>query len=910
MNNFKDISAERNVIGSLLKSGKNAFIEIDGIVDHNDFTLLINQVLFKSMSEIYHEIDNIENFDIELVKNKAEQLGYENLISKKSEIEYIELVKDIEMSLEALSAMAFRVKKMSIVRELYSKYDYAKKYLENVDSSESLGNILSKAEGIVVDYLSGVDTEKAWHSMSAGLDGLIEELINKEPVVQIGIDTGFSKWDNAIGGGPRKGTISVIGARSKCVGYKDTCLITDQGILMPYELHPTKQDQNNPPYSVLNLHGKMELPSLWFHSGLTKNKRITTKYGFSIQCTPDHPVRILSEDGSMEWKNTEHIKHGDVLVLRRGDNIWGDNTSDIDPYLAGLICGDGHIARKDNSIQLTTQDDFIRDYFINNTKFEGAYISKETKLNNNASTYCLRGCGDISRKMFNRSFFYLPDGNKIIPESIRRCSKEQIFKFISGLFDTDGGIENKETISFCSKSRILITQVQAILMNSGIVSSIKEKMVKIPNKDIRKKYYVLRIFGINEVKRFRDLIGFKLPYKNELLNNIIDRKQSEKNDVLPNIYNLLRILKNKMIKRGFSLYKYDISLSGQLDAWIRKARRPQRNSLRMVLEALIILKDEPVYKKLEMLLDEHYFFDTVKSIDDSEEETFDYKMPVTHSFVTNGIISHNCGKSWDAMNKAINISKNKVPTLYLDTELTIDYQKSRMICIESKCPIKMMETSQFNKDKGLIEKVRDSKKVLENLPLYYRSISGMNYTEAMSIIRQWIVKCVGFNEFGKANDCCIIYDYFKLTDGSGLSKATPEYILLGLMLTSLHDFAVKYEVPIIGYVQLNRDGIDGNDTGIVAGSDRILWLSSSMSFLKNKTDDDAQLGCGPEFGNKKLFIAACRHGSALSSESDYINLHASLNPYVDKSFANGFIKEGLIFSDVIKAKSRTDENNK
>lgn len=40
-------------------------------------------------------------------------------------------------------------------------------------------------------------------------------LINKETVDQIGIPTGFPLWDKAIGGGLRRGTISVISARSK-----------------------------------------------------------------------------------------------------------------------------------------------------------------------------------------------------------------------------------------------------------------------------------------------------------------------------------------------------------------------------------------------------------------------------------------------------------------------------------------------------------------------------------------------------------------------------------------------------------------------------------------------------------------------------------------------------------------------
>jgi hypothetical protein len=138
----------------------------------------------------------------------------------------------------------------------------------------------------------------------------------------------------------------------------------------------------------------------------------------------------------------------------------------------------------------------------------------------------------------------------------------------------------------------------------------------------------------------------------------------------------------------------------------------------------------------------------------------------------------------------------------------------------------------------------------------------------------------------------------KLTSGADLTKVTPEYIVLGLMLTEMHNFAVKYELPILGYVQLNRDGIDGDDTNIIAGSDRILWLCSSMSIIRNKDENDEAMGCGFDKGNKKLSILETRHGSGIEIQGDYINLWCSLRPNVAKDKACGHIREGLLRSQV------------
>jgi replicative DNA helicase len=256
------------------------------------------------------------------------------------------------------------------------------------------------------------------------------------------------------------------------------------------------------------------------------------------------------------------------------------------------------------------------------------------------------------------------------------------------------------------------------------------------------------------------------------------------------------------------------------------------------------------------------------------------------------------GKSFDALNVAINVASKKIPVLYLDTELTEPYQKSRMVCIRSGCPIYLYETRKFKSNKDLVSKVTDAGKELTDFPLYYKSIAGMSHTEALVVARRWLVKHVGFNDQGKANDCLIIYDYFKLTSGSSLTKVTPEYIVLGLMLTEMHNFCVKYDLPILGYVQVNREGIDSEDTDIVAGSDRILWLCSSLSLLKNKDEVDVEMKNDWSYGNKKLVVIETRQGSGIEKPGDYINLHASLRPNVNKFDACGLIREGCLFSEI------------
>ena len=120
-----------------------------------------------------------------------------------------------------------------------------------------------------------------------------------------------------------------------------------------------------------------------------------------------------------------------------------------------------------------------------------------------------------------------------------------------------------------------------------------------------------------------------------------------------------------------------------------------------------------------------------------------------------------------------------------------------------------------------------------------------------------------------SKDCVIFYDYLKLMDSAGISQDMKEYQVLGFMMTSLHNFATKYKVPIVAFIQLNRDGITKESTDTASGSDRIIWLCSNFSIFKRKSDEEIAED-GPNAGNRKLIPLVSRHGGGLE-DNDYIN---------------------------------------
>jgi len=229
------------------------------------------------------------------------------------------------------------------------------------------------------------------------------------------------------------------------------------------------------------------------------------------------------------------------------------------------------------------------------------------------------------------------------------------------------------------------------------------------------------------------------------------------------------------------------------------------------------------------------------------------------------------GKTLLSDNMGRNVAKLGIPVLNMDTEMSKKDHVHRLLAMASEVEISKIETGRFSESPVMKNKVIEAAKELKDLPLHHKIIAGKPFEEQLSIMRRWIVKEVGLNDDGTAKDCVIFYDYLKLMDTSGMDKDLKEYQLLGFMMTSLHNFAVKYQVPIMAFIQLNRDGITKESTDSASGSDRIIWLCSNFSIFKRKTDEEIAED-GSDTGNRKLIPVISRHGGGLD-DNDYINCY-------------------------------------
>jgi hypothetical protein len=101
---------------------------------------------------------------------------------------------------------------------------------------------------------------------------------------------------------------------------------------------------------------------------------------------------------------------------------------------------------------------------------------------------------------------------------------------------------------------------------------------------------------------------------------------------------------------------------------------------------------------------------------------------------------------------------------------------------------------------------------------------------------------------------------------------------------------VEYDFPCLSFVQLNRDGITKESTDVVSGSDRLIWLCSSFTIFKTKSDEEMAEDNGAT-GNRKLIPIVTRHGGGLD-DYDYIN--------IDMKGEIGTVEEMMTKSEALK----------
>lgn len=195
------------------------------------------------------------------------------------------------------------------------------------------------------------------------------------------------------------------------------------------------------------------------------------------------------------------------------------------------------------------------------------------------------------------------------------------------------------------------------------------------------------------------------------------------------------------------------------------------------------------------------------------------------------------GKSTVLLNWCRKISiEDKVPVLYIDTEMYKEEQEDKFLSMLSGVPHSEVRNGMFGKDtingsaRDKIGRIQEASKQLTEAPFYHVYLPHFTLENIQALSRKYQI------EHGVQ---LIVFDYIKLPS-SNANLGDKEYQALGYLTSGLKDLAGQLQVPVISAVQLNRGAVGKEDIteADIAGSDRILQLANRVCFLRRSSEEE------------------------------------------------------------------------
>jgi len=421
--------------------------------------------------------------------------------------------------------------------------------------------------------------------------------------------------------------------------------------------------------------------SHYFYNGVGDMLRITLQGGFELECSKIHPLWKMFENGIPGWQKSAELKIGDYIAIkpteiesfgmpvelksfissykRKKNRNYNEQNLKLPLYLdedlayfIGLWIAEGTIYKNGSGIEMSTGDseieDFLKSLIKYNINFRG-----NGRFDKSYAYSC-------TNKRLHAFFIWLGFdcpcycNIKNIPDKLLSAPKNILKQIISGIFDGDGHVDESDGkigVVLSSTSLGLIKTVQnVLLMGWGIISTysyVKAESINASGKNnthVNYDQYSLVIIGHNAIK-FGKEIGFKLSRKQLRIEKHFSDKFNLNNSNFYNIPHQAGLYKNAENKRLANkiTYRDKEGYGNFIDSAysIKKAKTINKFVLKKVCEFMKKITNSNDYDQLLKNCEEDVIWRRIVKIEKFQGSSCDFVIPSTHSFITNGIVSHN-----------------------------------------------------------------------------------------------------------------------------------------------------------------------------------------------------------------------------------------------------------------------------
>lgn len=208
---LSDIGAERAVLAGLMQHGVDGYVTVSDLITHETFGNTNNQIIYQCIEKI---ILNDQSVDVASILAAAEQLNFSSSINTQQELKYIKSLFDFPIKRDNIFNFAVQMKKFEFARKIKKLTSKVHKEVQEITGSETTNEIIQILEEPVTDFLREDDGGQNPEKIGEGVEDYVKFLEENQCDI-IGIPTGFSRFDEAIGGGLRRKCVDLVSARPK-----------------------------------------------------------------------------------------------------------------------------------------------------------------------------------------------------------------------------------------------------------------------------------------------------------------------------------------------------------------------------------------------------------------------------------------------------------------------------------------------------------------------------------------------------------------------------------------------------------------------------------------------------------------------------------------------------------------------
>jgi replicative DNA helicase len=271
---------------------------------------------------------------------------------------------------------------------------------------------------------------------------------------------------------------------------------------------------------------------LWAVNSINQRNRSSWENGKRIKLKPDLSFKVVkTEDiiNSLTYGGKKKLNYKIPMV---NPVQFEEQKIDLNPYILGLLLGDGYmksssITTKDveiiDNIRLIYGDEFISVNERCRDIDKGDILVQQCQFN-----VCIFNLTDKIKRL---GLFDKKSDTKFIPKNYLYNSIKNRTELLQGLLDTDGTVNTRGGIEYCTVSEVLSNDVRELVLSLGGFCKIKTKKSYCTHNGVKKEGKLAYVLNISFPEK-NNITPFKLSRK---LNKIRNRVKYDDNKFIYSI---------------------------------------------------------------------------------------------------------------------------------------------------------------------------------------------------------------------------------------------------------------------------------------------------------------------------------------------------------------------------------------